>query len=73
MKSSPVAGHAKDVWVLIGHYKRKPSELMGVYAHYERGKQALDALGFIGAYHEVALTRITLIRDKEFKLKKVKK
>ena len=61
-----------DVWVLIGHYKRKPSELMGVYAHYERGKQALDALGFIGAYHEVALTRIKLNSEKKYTRKKVK-
>ena len=61
-----------DVWVLVGHFKRKPSELMGVYEHYERGKQALDALGFIGVHHEVALTRVKVNREKKYTRKKVK-
>lgn len=55
-----------DVWVLLGHYKRKPSELMGVYQNYERGKQALDALGFIGHYNEVALTRVAINREMQY-------
>lgn len=61
-----------DVWVLLGHYKRKPSELMGVYEYYERGKQAMDALAFIGAYNEIELKRVEINTEKKFRLKKVK-
>lgn len=52
----------QPVWVLIGHYQRKPSELLGVYREYERGKAALDAAGICGDYHEVALTRMEVRR-----------
>jgi hypothetical protein len=44
--------------------------LLGVYHHYERGNEALNALGFIGAHHEVALTRIKLNREKKYTRKK---
>lgn len=50
------------VWVLIGHYKRKPSELLGVYRDYERGKNGLDAAGICGSYHEVVLSRMEVLR-----------
>lgn len=62
-----------DVWVLLGHPKRKPSELMGVFEHYERGKQAMDALSFIDAYHEIELKRVMVNREKKYTRKKVKK
>jgi hypothetical protein len=52
----------RPVWVLIGHYRRKPSELLGVYREYERGKNALDAAGICGDYHEVMLTRMEVLR-----------
>lgn len=55
-----------EVWVLLGHYKRKPSDFMGVYEHYERGKQALDALGFIGVYQEVELKRVLINRERQY-------
>jgi hypothetical protein len=61
-----------EVWALLGHYKRKPSELMGVYRHYERGKQALDALAFIGHYNEIELKRVPLTRGKKYIRRKVK-
>lgn len=63
----------RDVWVLLGHYARKPSELMGVYEHYERGKQALDALAFIGHYKEVELKHIAVNRQKKYQRKVEKK
>lgn len=62
-----------DVWVLLGHFKRKPSELLGVFEHYERGKESLDGLGFIGVHKEVELKRITVNREKKYTRKKVKK
>lgn len=61
-----------DVWVLLGHYKRKPSELMGVYEHYDRGKQAMDALAFIGHYNEIELKRVEVNREKKYRRRKVK-
>lgn len=61
-----------DVWVLIGHYKRKPSELMGVYEHYERGSEAMQALGWIGVYQEVELKRVAINREKHYSRKKVR-
>lgn len=45
------------VWVLIGHYRRKPSELLGVYHSYPRGRKGLDAAAICGSYHEVALSK----------------
>jgi hypothetical protein len=72
VRSGEGVGQVKEIWVLIGHYKRKPSEILGVYEHYERGIQALNALAFIGAYNEVALTRTTINRDKKYTHKKVK-
>ena len=51
----------RPVWVLIGHYRRKPSELLGVYREYERGKNALDAAAICGDYHEVALTTMEVL------------
>lgn len=63
-----------DVWVLVGHFKRKPSELLGVYEHYDRGKDFLDGYGFIGVHNEVELKRVTLDRHKSiFQKKKAQK
>jgi hypothetical protein len=53
-----------DVWVLLGHFKRKPSELLGVFEHYQRGKECLDGLGFIGVHNEVELKRVAVNREK---------
>jgi hypothetical protein len=61
-----------EVWVLLGHFKRKPSELVGVYEHYQRGKECLDGLGMIGVYNEVELKRVTVNTERRFKPKKVK-
>lgn len=61
-----------DVWVLLGHFKRKPSELLGVYQHYERGNEALHALAFVGAHNEVELKRVIVNREKKYTRKKVK-
>lgn len=62
-----------DVWVLLGHFKRKPSELLGVFEYYERGNDALNALAFIGAHNEVELKRVEINREKKYTRKKVKK
>ena len=62
-----------DVWVLLGHFKRKPSELLGVFEHYERGNEAMQGLGFIGVHNEVELKRVTVNREKKYTRKKVKK
>lgn len=51
------------VWVLIGHYRRKPSELLGVYREYERGKGSLDAAAICGDYHEVELKRMDILKS----------
>jgi hypothetical protein len=48
------------VWVLIGHYRRKPSELLGVYHRYPSGRKALDAAAICGSYHEVALSKMAV-------------
>lgn len=62
-----------DVWVLLGHFKHKPSELLGVFEHYERGSEAMQGLGFIGVHNEVELKRVIVNREKNYTRKKVKK
>ena len=62
-----------EVWVLLGHFKRKPSELLGVYEHYERGNESMQGLAFIGVHNEVELKRVTVNREKKYTRKKVKK
>jgi hypothetical protein len=50
------------VWVLIGHYTRKPGDLLGVYRTYPRGKRALDAAAICGSYAEVELKKCEVLQ-----------
>lgn len=50
----------RTVWVLLGHYRHKPSDPLGVYRTYKRGKAALDSVAFTGAYAEVCLSRMEI-------------